>query len=226
MHLQPIFRNRRVRGGRVSEDLFERGLCLPSGSALSQEDLDKIAAVVRGQCRANSVRRRSHPGGLPVVHRSPGNENGTCESVEPAVPREQDRVLPAVRSGTKSPSAASAGQNGGWVTQALRQQDISSPEVQQILAGLPSREAVHLDQAVVEHFLTDKCVMVTGAGGSIGLDLARQVMRYAPSRLLLVERAEPALFAAELALRRVRPDLPIKALLADVGDEPRMRSIC
>jgi dTDP-4-amino-4,6-dideoxygalactose transaminase len=47
MHLQPVFKGCRVRGGGVSERLFENGLCLPSGSALSEEDLERICAVVR-----------------------------------------------------------------------------------------------------------------------------------------------------------------------------------
>jgi dTDP-4-amino-4,6-dideoxygalactose transaminase len=47
MHLQPVFKDCRVRGGSVSERLFENGLCLPSGSALTKEDLDRVCAVVR-----------------------------------------------------------------------------------------------------------------------------------------------------------------------------------
>jgi dTDP-4-amino-4,6-dideoxygalactose transaminase len=47
MHLQPVFKDCRVRGGGVSERLFENGLCLPSGSALTEEDLERICAVVR-----------------------------------------------------------------------------------------------------------------------------------------------------------------------------------
>jgi pyridoxal phosphate-dependent aminotransferase EpsN len=47
MHLQPVFKGCRVRGGGVSERLFENGLCLPSGSALTEEDLTRICAVVR-----------------------------------------------------------------------------------------------------------------------------------------------------------------------------------
>ena len=50
MHLQPVFRGRRVVGGAVAEELFERGLCLPSGSALTDGDLERIAGVVRRAC--------------------------------------------------------------------------------------------------------------------------------------------------------------------------------
>jgi pyridoxal phosphate-dependent aminotransferase EpsN len=48
MHLQPVFAHHRVVGGRVAEDLFTRGLCLPSGSSLTEADLERVAEVVRG----------------------------------------------------------------------------------------------------------------------------------------------------------------------------------
>jgi dTDP-4-amino-4,6-dideoxygalactose transaminase len=48
MHLQPVFRGCRVHGGRVSEDLFNRGLCLPSGTQMIEEDLERVIGVIRG----------------------------------------------------------------------------------------------------------------------------------------------------------------------------------
>jgi pyridoxal phosphate-dependent aminotransferase EpsN len=51
MHLQPVFSGCRIRGGRVAEDLFERGLCLPSGSSLTEADRARIVRTVRGICR-------------------------------------------------------------------------------------------------------------------------------------------------------------------------------
>jgi dTDP-4-amino-4,6-dideoxygalactose transaminase len=51
MHLQPVFRDHPIRGGSVSADLFARGLCLPSGSNLSQDDLDRIVATFRSTPR-------------------------------------------------------------------------------------------------------------------------------------------------------------------------------
>ncbi len=47
MHLQPVFRGCRIRGGALSEELFRRGLCLPSGTAMSEGDLDRVANIVR-----------------------------------------------------------------------------------------------------------------------------------------------------------------------------------
>ncbi|MEW6368643.1 MAG: aminotransferase class I/II-fold pyridoxal phosphate-dependent enzyme [Acidobacteriota bacterium] len=48
LHLQPVFSDCRVRGGRVSEEIFEKGLCLPSGSNLTTEDLHRVVGVIHG----------------------------------------------------------------------------------------------------------------------------------------------------------------------------------
>jgi dTDP-4-amino-4,6-dideoxygalactose transaminase len=47
MHLQPLYRQCRIRGGAVSEELFDKGLCLPSGSNLAIEDLTRIVKIIR-----------------------------------------------------------------------------------------------------------------------------------------------------------------------------------
>jgi pyridoxal phosphate-dependent aminotransferase EpsN len=47
MHLQPVFKKCRVRGGAVGEDLFAGGLCLPSGSQMTLEDLGRVVSVIR-----------------------------------------------------------------------------------------------------------------------------------------------------------------------------------
>ena len=46
MHLQPVFAECRVRGGAVSEDLFRQGLCLPSGTALTEPDIDRVVQIM------------------------------------------------------------------------------------------------------------------------------------------------------------------------------------
>jgi FlaA1/EpsC-like NDP-sugar epimerase len=90
---------------------------------------------------------------------------------------------------------------------------------------LLGRDPVQLEVENVREFLTGKAVMVTGAGGSIGSELARQVAWFKPSSLLLVERAEFALFNINRELREIWPTLSIVPLVADVCEEVRMRSI-
>lgn len=93
------------------------------------------------------------------------------------------------------------------------------------IEDLLGREPVTLDVEDMEMFLVGKTVMVTGAGGSIGSELARQVARFEPANLLLVERAEFALFEIDRELRAQYPNLSQIALVADVSDRARMRTI-
>jgi len=93
------------------------------------------------------------------------------------------------------------------------------------IEDLLGREPVYLDEAQIGQFLAGKRVMVTGAGGSIGAELARQVARFQPGKILLVERAEFALFDIDVDLRRTRPEAEIVPLVADVCDEARMRAV-
>ncbi len=93
------------------------------------------------------------------------------------------------------------------------------------IEDLLGREPIYLDEAQIGAFLAGKRVMVTGAGGSIGSELARQVARFGPKKLLLVERAEFALFEVDGELRRAQPEVDVAALVADVCDEARMRML-
>jgi dTDP-4-amino-4,6-dideoxygalactose transaminase len=55
MHLQPVFRDCRVRGGSVSEGIFQDGLCLPSGTALTDVELERVAGIIRDACRGRLI---------------------------------------------------------------------------------------------------------------------------------------------------------------------------
>ena len=93
------------------------------------------------------------------------------------------------------------------------------------IEDLLGREPLCLIEQDTLRLLAGKKIMVTGAGGSIGSELVRQVAQHHPSNVLLVERCEFALFSVERQIRETRPDLSLVPLLADVGDEGRMRSI-
>ncbi|MFI5181879.1 MAG: polysaccharide biosynthesis protein [Thermoanaerobaculia bacterium] len=93
------------------------------------------------------------------------------------------------------------------------------------IEDLLGRDPVKLEEEELRRFLLGRAVMVTGAGGSIGSELARQVARLGPRQLLLVERAEFALFDIDREIRRQAPDLPVVALVADVGERRRMEEI-
>lgn len=79
--------------------------------------------------------------------------------------------------------------------------------------------------AGVDEFLMGKVVLVTGAGGSIGAELCRQIARHQPSLLVLVELSEYALYSIEQALGDEFPHVPLAAVVGDVKCESRVRQI-
>ncbi|NDY93422.1 polysaccharide biosynthesis protein [Ideonella livida] len=89
---------------------------------------------------------------------------------------------------------------------------------------LLGREAVQLDEAGMAEVLCGKTVLITGAGGSIGSELCRQVARFAPARLVLYELSEFNLYAVEQALGQQFPGLPLVRLVGDVRDADHLRA--
>ena len=90
---------------------------------------------------------------------------------------------------------------------------------------LLGRASVDLRSHVVEQMVQNKVVMVTGAGGSIGSELCRQIVGYNPRSLLLVEQSEGALFNIESELNQLGYRNTIVPLVADILDEPRIGHI-
>ena len=89
---------------------------------------------------------------------------------------------------------------------------------------LLGREPVALDEAGIDHVLAGKVVLVTGAGGSIGSELCRQVARHHPSRLVLLELSEFNLYTIEQELVEIAPGLEIVPLIGDVKDLVQLRA--
>jgi len=83
---------------------------------------------------------------------------------------------------------------------------------------LLGREVVNLDEAQIGAFLKEKRVLITGAGGSIGSELCRQVCRYSPEAVILYERAESSLYEIELELKENFEYIRIVPRLADILD--------
>jgi FlaA1/EpsC-like NDP-sugar epimerase len=97
------------------------------------------------------------------------------------------------------------------------------------ITDLLGREPVKIDSTAVSKLLRGKRVLVTGAGGSIGSELCRQVLEFAPESLVIVDRAEPLLFRTEQELLKMKKDDGLAAEVhvtpADVGDRSRMDEI-
>ncbi|WP_374594136.1 polysaccharide biosynthesis protein [Aquabacterium sp.] len=85
------------------------------------------------------------------------------------------------------------------------------------------REPVKLDESAVAELVSGKTVLVTGAGGSIGSELCRQIARFGPARLVLFELSEFALYTIEQELTERYPQLPLVRLVGDVKDAAHLR---
>jgi FlaA1/EpsC-like NDP-sugar epimerase len=86
------------------------------------------------------------------------------------------------------------------------------------LHDLIGRAPVSIDSAEVQRLLVGRVVMVSGAGGSIGSELCRQIMRFAPAQLLLLDISEFALYKINEELRESFPEARILPIVADVRD--------
>lgn len=91
---------------------------------------------------------------------------------------------------------------------------------------LLGREEVELDTTAIGKMIAGRVIMVTGAGGSIGSELCRQIAKYNPKRLLLVEQSEPSLFVIEQEMNAAGMGAICLPLVADILDEVRMGYIC
>lgn len=98
---------------------------------------------------------------------------------------------------------------------------IRNVEVQDLLGRTP----VELDRKSIEEFLAGKAVLITGAGGSIGSELVRQLLHCRTEKLILVERSEFALFNIENEIKASCPQCRIVSVLADIGDRNRMEKV-
>lgn len=89
---------------------------------------------------------------------------------------------------------------------------------------LLGRAPVQLDEGGISECLSGKVVLITGAGGSIGSELCRQVARYGPRRLVLYELSEFALYRIEQELTEAFPHIPLVRLVGDVRDPEHLRA--
>jgi FlaA1/EpsC-like NDP-sugar epimerase len=93
------------------------------------------------------------------------------------------------------------------------------------LEDLLGREVVNLDHQTLRQSLSGRRVLVTGAAGSIGREMARQAAGYEPEELIVLDRNENNLFYLEAELREAHPGLNLGAEIGDVVDRGRMRSL-
>lgn len=90
---------------------------------------------------------------------------------------------------------------------------------------LLGRDPIQTDMNEIASYLASKTVMVTGAGGSIGSELCRQIAKFHPAALLMLGHGENSIYEIEIELRNNFPQLKVIPVIADIQDRPRLEQI-
>ncbi len=93
------------------------------------------------------------------------------------------------------------------------------------ITDLLRRQPTRIKEELIGEVLADKVILVTGAGGSIGRELCRQIARYNPSELIMLGHGENSIFEGLLELKDHFPSLPIRPVIADVRDRMRLNQV-
>jgi len=108
-----------------------------------------------------------------------------------------------------------------WVKGEFRAGQIKQINIEDLLG----RDSIQLDNGNLESAIKGKVICVTGASGSIGSELARQLLNYQPKKLVLIDQAESPLYELERELMEVRTSCRISFHLVDITNQERMRGI-
>lgn len=108
-----------------------------------------------------------------------------------------------------------------WVKGEFKVQQIKEVNIEDLLG----RETIQLEENLLFGELAQKVICITGAAGSIGSELARQLINYNPKKLILIDQAESPLHEVERELKIDRHDVDVKIFVADITNEPRLAII-
>jgi FlaA1/EpsC-like NDP-sugar epimerase len=109
-----------------------------------------------------------------------------------------------------------------WVDGEFVVNQIDKVKIEDLL----SRDAISIDNQQISENLAGKIILITGAAGSIGSEIARQVLRYFPTKVILLDQAESALYDLEFELNRAIPNnVGMSVVIADVTDRTRLRRV-
>ncbi|MEO5697083.1 MAG: nucleoside-diphosphate sugar epimerase/dehydratase [Burkholderiaceae bacterium] len=212
-----------------SDAEVRRAIVMGAGEAakLLLASIHQQGWIVLGLLDDDPAKRGARIGGVPVL--------GTLDDVgRPDVHAEATHVIVAL-PGTTTAKRRRAIE----LAAATGRPVLTVPSVSELLDGsariervrsiepedLLGREAVQLDEAGIADLISGKTVLVTGAGGSIGSELCRQVARYGPARLVLYELSEFALYRIEQELGELHPQLPLVRLIGDVKNLDHLRAV-
>jgi pyridoxal phosphate-dependent aminotransferase EpsN len=191
MHLQRLYQGCEYYGGAVAEDLFRRGICLPSSSSLSAADQLRVINAVRAVA-----------GVAPL-------EAGLMEG-----------------SGTKAPEFLAVEPTRGAASNGLIDTRDTSIEISRAsVESLLGRSAVRLDKSAIRGSLEGETVLITGATGSIGSELCRQIAQFNPAGIVGFDMAESALFEVDVEMRKAFPEVPFYAEIGNIQNRARLDEV-
>ena len=108
----------------------------------------------------------------------------------------------------------------------LIDEKVSIKEIRDVeISDVLGREEVKVDLDKICSYITEKTVLVTGAGGSIGSELSRQIVRFNPKTLLLLDIYENSVYDLQMELKRSFPDLDLKVYIGSIRDKARLEEI-
>lgn len=108
-----------------------------------------------------------------------------------------------------------------WINGELSFKQIKKARIEDLL----ERNPIQLDQSAIKSQIVDKAVLVTGAAGSIGSEIIRQISKFNPKKLILIDSAESPLYEMEIELKNVFHLRSFEIVIADIRNKERMESI-
>ncbi|MFK7696953.1 polysaccharide biosynthesis protein [Paenibacillus sp. HJGM_3] len=108
----------------------------------------------------------------------------------------------------------------------LMKGQVSLKEIRNVeFEDLLGRDPIHTDLEGIADYVMGKTVLVTGAGGSIGSELCRQLAPFKPARILLLGHGENSIYTIDKQLNQLFPELPLESIIADVQDKQRIQEV-
>lgn len=140
-------------------------------------------------------------------------------AIQEPIKENLDKVVEKCLSGgvevQKVPSVKS------WINGEFTTKQLSKVKIEDLLG----RKPIVLDEEKLKTEFNGKKILVTGAAGSIGSGLVRQIANYHPSELLLLDQAESPTYDLQIALKNEFPDLNYEVIIGDISNEDRMRNV-
>jgi FlaA1/EpsC-like NDP-sugar epimerase len=184
--------------------------------------------VVLGLLDDDPAKRGARIGGVPVL-------GGLADVADPEVRGGATHVIVALPGATFAQrrhaiALAAATELPVLTVPSVSELQDGSARIERVRTIEPEdllgREPVQLDEAGIAEMISGKTVLVTGAGGSIGSELCRQIARYGPVCIVLFELSELALYQIEQQLAELHPHLPLVRLIGDVKSLAQIGHAC